>query len=120
MTNKFFHISVAVVLVVLLFLLSDSLTLFMPEGAQMTALLLSSALILVWAGFVMYENSEDEREVVHKMHAGRIAYLSGLGILTAALIVEGLDHKIDPWILLALGVMVVSKLIARFYLERNQ
>jgi hypothetical protein len=118
MRNKLFHIGTALLLVGLLTLLSDPFMVWMPGFAQMTTLLGAAVLACVWAGFVMYEGSQDEREMLHKMHAGRIAYLSGVAVLTAALVVQGFAHDIDPWISAALGVMVISKLVARFYSER--
>ena len=118
MANKLLSIGTAVVLLGLLTLLSDPFMLWMPAEAQMAALLGAAVLACVWAGFVMYERSSDEREMLHKMHAGRVAYLSGIAVLTAALVVQGFAHTIDPWVSVALGVMVISKLIARFYSER--
>jgi len=120
MTNKLYYILTAFILVALLVLLSDPFMLWMPAPLQMAALLGIVVLAIVWAGFVMYEKSHDEREVTHKMQAGRIAYLSGIGVLTLALIFQGFAHNIDPWISTALGVMVISKLLARFYSERYQ
>mgnify|MGYP001610622678 CR=1 FL=1 len=117
MANKFFHIGTAIVLVGLLMLLSDPFMLWMPAEAQMAVLLGAAVLVAVWAGFVMYEKAADERELVHKMHAGRVAYLSGIAILTLALVFQGFAHDIDPWISATLGVMVISKLFARLYSE---
>ncbi len=117
MANKFFHIGTAVVLIALLMLLSDPFMLWMPAEAQMAVILGAAVLACVWAGFVMYERADDEREMLHKMHAGRIAYLSGIAVLTLALIFQGFAHAIDPWVSTALGVMVVSKLFARLYSE---
>jgi hypothetical protein len=54
------------------------------------------------------------------MHAGRTAYLSGIAVLLLALIVQGFAHAIDPWIMLALGVMVVAKLGARLFFDREE
>ncbi len=119
MKNKAFHIFVAIVLVVLLALLSD-LTPWMPPMAAMMALLAVAVLLAVFAGLVLHENGGDEREVIHRMNAGRVAYLSGIGTLTLALIVQGLAHTIDPWILVALGVMVLAKIGSRFYSDRYQ
>lgn len=118
MANKIFHIGIAVILVALLTLLSDPFMLWMPARAQMIVLLGAAIFACVWAGFVMYERAYDEREMLHKMHAGRVAYLSGIAVLTLALIVQGFAHAIDPWVSAALGVMVVSKLVARLYSER--
>ncbi len=118
MANKLFHILVAVVFVTLLVLLTDPLMVWMPAPAQMLALLSAAVLAAVWAGFVMYEHVHDEREAIHKEAAGRVAYLSGVALLTIALVVQGLAHAIDPWVPLALGGMVLAKLAARLYLER--
>ncbi len=120
MTNKIFHIATAVTLVVLLILLTDPFMLWMPAQAQMPALLGAAVLVCLWAGFVMYEQANDEREVVHKMQAGRVAYLAGIAVLTIALIYQGFHHAIDPWVTAALGVMVVSKLGARLFSEYTQ
>jgi hypothetical protein len=89
-------------------------------GMQLFALLGAAVVACVWVGFVMYEQAHDEREALHKMHAGRIAYLSGIAVLTVALMVQGFAHDIDPWISIALGVMVIAKLGARFYSEEYQ
>jgi len=115
MQNKLSYIITAIVLVVLLVLLSDPFMLWMPMGAQLTVLLAAAVFACAWAGFVLYERASDEREALHAMHAGRIAYLSGVAVLTLALVFQGLAHAIDPWITLALGVMVVAKLAARLY-----
>ena len=117
MASKLFHIGVTIILVILLGLLSDSFMFWMPEKAQMLILLVVAVLVCIWTGFVMYEEAKDEREIVHKMEAGRIAYLSGITTLVVALIIQGFNHSIDPWITAVLGVMIVSKLIARLYYE---
>lgn len=108
---------IALVLVVVLGLLSD-LTSWMPPMGAMAALLLAAVLLVLFAGFVMKENGGDERDLLHRLNAGRIAYLSGIGILTLALVVQGFAHAIDSWILIALGVMVVAKVAAHGYAER--
>jgi hypothetical protein len=90
----------------------------MPQAGLTAALLAAAALMCVWAGFVMYEKAADEREEAHRMQAGRAAYLSGLAVLTAALVFQGLAHDIDPWISAALAAMVLVKLGARLYSDR--
>lgn len=120
MENKFLSIVIAAALVGLLVLLSDPFMVWMPMGMQLAVLIAAAAATCAWAGFVMYEQAHDEREMTHKMHSGRVAYLSGLAVLTVALVFQGFAHAIDPWIPAALGIMVVSKLLARFYSERYQ
>jgi hypothetical protein len=117
MNKNHLHILVAVVLAFFLLTLADLIPFWMPMMGEMIALLIVSLLMLVWAGFVMKETAHDEREVLLKMKSGRIAYLSGLGVLMVALIVQGFTHAIDPWIAVALAVMVLAKLFTRLYEE---
>lgn len=117
MNKKYLQIAVAGVLAFFLCTLADLIPFWMPMMGELTALLVVVVLMLVWVGFVMQENAHDEREVLLKMKSGRIAYLSGLGILMLALIVQGLHEAIDPWIAIALAVMVLAKLASRFLEE---
>jgi MFS family permease len=117
MANNIFTIGSAVALVTLLGLLTDPFMVLMPSAAQMTVLLLAALVAALFAAFVMYERPGDERDMLHRMHAGRIAYLSGIAVLIVALLVQGFAHAIDPWVSLALATMVISKLAARWYLE---
>jgi hypothetical protein len=115
MKNNIIKIGVALVLVFFLATLADLVPFWMPQMNEMMLLLIVSVLLLVWVGFVMFEQVGDEREAVHRMNAGRIAYLSGIGVLTLGLVVQGFNHSIDPWIAVSLAVMVVSKLSAYLY-----
>ena len=112
------HYFVAFVLLLSLFALTDPFMYWMPDMAAMVVLVVAAALSAVWAGFVAREHGGDERDVHNRMFAGRVAYLSGIAVLTAALVVQGLQHALDPWIPAALGVMVVAKIAARWYADR--
>jgi hypothetical protein len=109
----------ALALVISLILLVDPFMYWMPPFAGMIALVAATALLCVFAGFVMLERAVDEREAMHRMNAGRVAYLSGIAVLTAALLFQGLTDMVDPWIAGALGAMVIAKLIARVFFESN-
>lgn len=118
MKSNTLQIGFALILVGLLVLLSDPFMLWMPPMVAMVALLSLAVLMCAWLGFVMKEQAQDEREALNRMHAGRVAYLSGAGVLTLALVVQGfVEHHIDPWIAGALGAMVLAKLAARAYFD---
>ncbi len=117
MNKNHLHIIVAGVLAFFILALADLIPFWLPMMGELIALLVVSVLMLIWVGFVMKEVAHDEREVLLKMKSGRIAYLSGLGVLMLALIVQGFAHAIDPWIAIALAVMVLAKLFARLYEE---
>lgn len=109
-----------IVLVVLLLLVGNPFMFWMPSAMAMTLLLVATLLALVYAGFILKEKSGDERDLLHRMLAGRVAYLTGIGILTLALLLQGLSHHIDPWIAGALACMVIAKIIARAWIDTTQ
>lgn len=115
MKDKIIYIVAAVILVALLATISDPFMLWMPPEAGMAAFLFLAVLMSAWVGLIMYEKVTDERDALHRMYAGHIAYLSGIVILTVALVTQGLSHSIDPWITAALAAMVVAKLGTRLY-----
>jgi len=117
MSKKVVAGGLGVVVVFFLLVLADLIPFWMPMMGEMIALLIVVILLLVWVGFVLKETAHDEREVLLKMKSGRVAYLSGLGVLMLALIVQGFSHTIDPWIAIALAVMVLAKLFTRFLEE---
>lgn len=110
---------ILLVLAVLLFTLVDPFMYWMPGVTQMIALTLAAGLLALFVGVVLREGSGDEREMQHRMYAGRAGYLSGIAVLTLALVLQGLTHSIDFWVPLTLVVMVVAKLAARHYSDRN-
>ncbi len=119
MKNNLLYIITPIVLIALLMLLTDPFMYWMPSMNTTLTLLGVTIIMLAFAGFVIKEEAGDERETMHRMNAGRIAYLLGLGSLTVGLLVEGISHgEINPWISLALGIMVTSKLAARWYFEK--
>lgn len=111
------HIILAVLLVLLLVALTDPFMYWMPPSAGMLALALAAGLVTVFAGLILRERGGDEREAVNRSFAGRAAYLAGLLVLTSALIAGGVSHTLDPWIPLALGTMIVVKVVARIYAD---
>jgi ABC-type branched-subunit amino acid transport system permease subunit len=113
------HVVLTIAAVVALTLLTDPFMVLMPDMAQMIVLALATALICGWVGLIMLEKQGDEREVSHRMYAGRAAYLSGVSLLTIALVYQGLTHTVDFWIPVTLGVMLIAKLSARYLIDNS-
>lgn len=118
MKNKIL-IVIPVLLIISLLALVDPFMYWMPSMPTNILLLFITVLLCVWSGFIIYEKTEDEREMQHRMYAGRVAYFSGILILTIALLVQGLTESVDPWIAFALLGMVISKVLARLYIEHH-
>ncbi|MCH8251491.1 MAG: hypothetical protein IID36_03455 [Planctomycetes bacterium] len=110
------EIIVAVVFILLILLFLNPFGLWMPD--TLVYMLIAGVIILfaLFAGFVWKERARDEREQLHKMIAGRLAYLAGTGVLVLGIAVQGftLSH-VDPWLLFALLAMILGKIVGFFY-----
>lgn len=106
---------IAIALVVLLALLANPFMLWMPGSTEMALVLVATILAVVYAGFVLMEQGGDERETLHRMIAGRAAFLTSVAVLTTALLYQGLTHTIDLWIPAALGLTILAKIVARIW-----
>jgi len=70
---------------------------------------------VIFAGLVWREKGRDEREKLHKMIAGRIGYLVGVGVLVVGIAVQTITSHPDPWLVSALAAMVIAKLFGLLY-----
>ncbi len=108
--------------VVLTFLVSALLNPFGWLMPSPTVMMLNWALVAVFAifvGLVWKEQARDERELVNRTMADRAAFLAGLGVLVVGIIVQGLEHRIDQWLVAALAVMIFAKIVTSVYNNFN-
>ncbi|MEK7177789.1 MAG: hypothetical protein AAB705_03115 [Patescibacteria group bacterium] len=99
--------------IAILFLNPSNLT--MPDSIQTMLIVGMIVAFLTFSAFIFREKSSDERESLHILAAGRISYLVGVGTLIIGVIIQTLNHEIDPWLVIALCTMVFSKLLSRIY-----
>jgi len=111
------EIILGIIFVVLLALYLDPFGHFMPSMMEMLMMLAMVVLFTIYAGFVWREGRGDEREVLHRGLAGRIAFLVGTAVLLLGIIVQGLNHQTDIWLVAALGLMIVTKILSIVYLK---
>lgn len=77
------------------------------------------AVVGLFAGLVVHESINDEREKEHRDRAGRVGYSSGLIIIVFGIVFQALSHQsVDGWLLATLVVMVLAKIISRAYSRR--
>lgn len=116
MTKQFIaELIITTILLILLMLVLNPMNLWMPAEAAMMLTAFILVTFLLFAAFIWNEHSHDERENLHKLMAGRIGFLAGCGILVAGIIVQELHHALDPWLVFALGVMVIVKIVSSIY-----
>lgn len=109
----------ALALIGIAFFLLNPFKLFMPDMMVMVLMALLLVVFALFASFVLRERAGDEREAQHRMHAGRVAFLVGSGVLMLGIVTQSFTHRIDAWLVLALVCMILAKLGTRFYSDRN-
>ncbi len=102
-----------IIVITILFLNPTHLT--MPSSVVSMLTLGLILAFLTFAALIFRERSTDERESMHRLLSGRISYLAGVGTLIVGVVVQASMHKIDSWLVIALCVMVLSKLLSRIY-----
>ena len=110
---------VAAVLVVLLMLILNPMHFWMPNMAHMSVLGLLIMMFVAYAAFILREKAEDERDVLHRMVAARAGFFTGTTLLTLGVFIDALDGTADKWLVLTLVAMIIAKLAARFYADKN-
>ncbi|MDB5265587.1 MAG: hypothetical protein JWM39_300 [Parcubacteria group bacterium] len=115
MTKTFISLLCAFVIIALVLLLLNPLHMWMPDMVHMTVEVSLLAVFGIFAAFVLGEQGGDEREQAHRMFSGRTAFLSGALILVAGIAYEGYRGSVDPWLVLALAIMLVMKILAHSY-----
>ena|GEM_PF-671548 len=109
---------ITAIFVLVLLLLLNPFGFFMPT--ELMYIMLGGVLVLfgVYMSFVLKESPKDEREQLHRFIANRSAYVWGSVVLVVGIVYQGIaDGHIDSWLLIVLGVMVVSKVLS---LSRSQ
>ena len=114
--NNFLQeIIVSAVLIVLLILFLNPFDFWMPTILLMMMVLGLVVVFAIFASFIWRENTRDERESLHKMMAGRIAFLAGTALLVIGIIVQSFKHEIDFWLVMTLGTMIFAKIVGLMY-----
>jgi len=107
------------ILVVLALCLLDPFNFWMSDMATIGILLALLVLFSVFATFILKEKAYDEREEKNRSLAGRNAFLFGAGILLLGIVIEGYMHSVDPWLVVALTVMILAKIATRIWSDKN-
>ena len=113
--NSLQEILISAILIILLVLFLNPFDFWMPTTLLMMMMLGLVVVFSLFASFVWRENHRDEREGLHKMMAGRIAFLVGTALLVLGIIVQSFSHNLDPWLVFTLGGMIVAKVISLIY-----
>ncbi|MCD5381162.1 MAG: hypothetical protein LR008_01140 [Candidatus Pacebacteria bacterium] len=117
--NSKIEILTSSILIVLTVLLLNPFNFWMPGMMHIVVLTLTVAVFAVFALFVLREKVQDEREVIHRMLAGRVAFTTGSALLTLGIVTQAIHDNVDVWLVVVLVAMVLSKLVTRIYTDRR-
>ena len=113
------EIIAAFVLILLVGTLLNPFNWFMPGPVVMMLILSLVVVFILFTAFIWKERARDERELWHRTIAGRVAFLSGTAVLILGIIIQGLNHNVDVWLVLTLTVMIFAKIITSIYNNLN-
>jgi len=120
MKNNFkIEIVISLILIVLTVLLLNPFNFWMPNMIHMIMLALTLVVFAFFAIFILREKVQDERDAVHRMLSGRVAFLAGSALLTIGIIAQSLKGTVDVWLVVVLVAMVLSKLITRIHSDNR-
>jgi len=105
--------AVVILAIAILFFNPGHLT--MPDTIVSIMIVTMIVAYLIFAAYLLKEKASDERDSLHIMAAGRFSYLIGVAVLILGIINQGIHHDIDPWLVIVLCAMVLSKLLFRIY-----
>jgi drug/metabolite transporter (DMT)-like permease len=106
-------------IVVALVLLINPSNVLMPSAFTLTLIMILAVTMIAFAVFVWREQPRDEREALHGLKAGHISYFIGAGVLVTAIIVQVVQHELYQWLAVALGAMVITKLLVSAWIRRK-
>ena len=109
------EILISIALVVLLILFLNPFDFWMPNKILMLMIVILIVVFSIFASFIWREDAKDERETLHKMIAGRFAFLVGSAVLVFGVVFQSFEHKVDIWLILALGLMILAKIVGLIY-----
>ncbi len=121
MKNNFLlnEMVIATILIVLVLLFLNPFDLLMPPPILSMLNLFLIAVFGIFAAIIWKEKPRDEREGLHRMIAGRFAFLIGSGILVLGIMMQSIDNAVDPWLVYALVGMILAKIFGLLYGQRR-
>ncbi len=106
-------------LVILAVLLLNPFHFWMPTMMHVGMLAFILVIFALFAVFILREKVQDERDALHRMLSGRVAFITGSALLTIGIVVQSLRDAVDVWLVLVLVAMVLSKLVTRIYSDNR-
>lgn len=119
MKNNTKEIIITVLIVLISLLLLNPFDFWMPNMMISLILIVTLVLFGFFASFILREKVIDERDGTHRTLAGRNAFLIGSGVILVGILVQAYQHNVDTWLVVALIVMIITKISSRIWSDKN-
>ena len=106
---------ISLALVGLLVFFVNPLDLLMPHALHPFMVPFLIVLFIIFTGFLWKETRGDEREQMHKFIASRSAYFATITTLIVGVVVQSFKGEIDSWIVIAICVGLLAKILGLIY-----
>lgn len=101
----------------LLVLIANPWYMWMPPMMVMTLAGLLLLALIVYAVFIVREQARDEREEYHRLMISRMTLLTTSTVLVIGMIVGLFQEQVDPWLAVALAVLIATKTVGSLWLR---
>lgn len=106
-------------ILITLAVIANPMHILMPNNFETLAIILLIVFFLAFISLIWREKVLDERDEIHRLKAGRISFIVGSALLIIGITVQINAGSIDPWLLIALSGMVLSKIVSRIFSDKN-
>ena len=104
-----------IVLIAALILLANPYMFWMPSTLHMAILAFFIIAFALFSAFIWREHAADERENLHRFIVGRYAFLTITTVLVIGITIQTINHTLDIWLVTALVVGILAKVIGGMY-----
>ncbi len=116
MKNNFLgEIIISILLIGLLVFFVNPLGYFMPQALHPFMIPFLVVLFIILAGFLWKETPGDERVKLHKFIASRFAYFGTIAVLIIGVILQSYKGEIDPFLIFAICIGLLAKILGLIY-----
>lgn len=119
MKNNIKELFAAIGLIIVLVILMDPMHFYYSNMTLATFITLLIILYTFFVVFVLRDKPADEREELHQRLAGRVAFMAGTGVMLIGVVVQSFTTGVDVWLVAALTAMILAKVFAAKYGQRN-
>lgn len=109
------EIIISLALIGLLVFFINPFGLLMPRSLHPFMVPFLIVLFIIFAGFLWKETPGDEREQLHKYIASRFAYFAVITMLITGVILQSFKGEIDPWLIIAICIALLAKILGLIY-----